>query len=57
MRFMVNCTFAAMAAGPWVARENLLSPLSIFSRVIQFHENPSVSSIVGKEVGQQVSTQ
>lgn len=25
------------------------SPLSIFSKVIQFYENPSVSSILGKE--------
>lgn len=46
-----------MVAGPWVARENLKGQLSIFSRVILFYENPSVSSIFGKGVGQQVPIQ
>lgn len=56
--FLDSCTLCSNGSGSPGREGNCPeSPLSIFSRVIQFHENPSISSIFGKGVGQQVPTQ
>lgn len=58
MRFVDSWTFFSNGSGSLGSKgKSPESPLSIFSRVIQFHENPSVSSIFAKGVGQQVPTQ